>query len=70
MLNLAFCCHAGGEGAPDLTESLKNLVVNSLAVAVLSGVLAWDFNNSSKEKRSIEREEALGKLQVGSSAMS
>ena len=54
----------GGEGAPDLTESLTNFGVNA-GVLTLAGVLLYR-DNKAKEK-SVEvtdREELLSRLQV------
>ena len=63
-LDLSCLCTAGGEGAPDLTDSLKNLVINAVAVVGLSLLLARDLQSSSKDNRVLEREEALSRLQV------
>ena len=54
----------GGEGAPDLTETLKNLAINAAAVAGLSFLLARDLQGSSKDRLAIQREESLSRLQV------
>ena len=56
--------HPGGEGAPDLTETLKNLVINAGAVAALSFLLARDLQSGGRDKRNIERAESLSRLQV------
>jgi hypothetical protein len=54
----------GGEGAPDLTESLKNFAINSAAVAILGFVFFRDLKAAGADKRTVEAEEALGRLQV------
>jgi hypothetical protein len=54
----------GGDGAPDLQESLQNLGINSGVLAVLLTVLIQDRIKASKEKGVIEREEVLGRLMV------
>jgi hypothetical protein len=55
---------AGGEGAPDLTETLKNFTINAAALALLSWLFVRDFQGSEKDKRIVDREEALGRLLV------
>ena len=55
----------GGEGAPDLNESLKNFAINSAAVAVLGFIFLRDLKAAGTDKRAVEAEEALGRLQVG-----
>jgi len=55
----------GGEGAPDMTESLTNFGINS-GVLALAGVLL--YRDSKAKERSLEvtdREELLSRLQVG-----
>ncbi|KAK9816632.1 hypothetical protein WJX72_003075 [[Myrmecia] bisecta] len=54
----------GGEGAPDLTETLKNFTINSGAVAVLGFVLYRDIQGGSRDKQVVEREESLARLQI------
>lgn len=58
------CAGAGGEGAPDLAETLKNLAINGAAVAVLGFIFSRDLTGSQKDRRVVEREEALARLQV------
>lgn len=55
---------AGGEGAPDLTETLKNFTINSAAFALLSWLFVRDFRAFEKDKLVVNREEALGRLLV------
>lgn len=57
--------YAGGPDAPDLTESLTNLGVNTTAVAVLSFLLYRDVSQKQQAVRITTREELLGRLQVG-----
>lgn len=54
----------GGEGAPDLTDTLKNLTINGAAVGVLGFIFQRDLKGQKSDKRIIEREEALARLQV------
>jgi hypothetical protein len=54
----------GGEGAPDLAETTKNFGVNSAAVAVLGWLFLRDLRAAAADKRTVEAEEALGRLQV------
>lgn len=54
----------GGEGAPDVTESLRNLAINGAAVGILGYIFQRDLKGQQSDKRVIEREEALACLQV------
>lgn len=54
----------GGEGAPDTTETLKNLAINGAAVAVLGWIVRRDLTTSDRDKRVVLREESLARLQV------
>lgn len=54
----------GGPDAPDLTESLTNLGVNTTAVAVLSFLLYRDVSQKQQAVRITTREELLGRLQI------
>lgn len=54
----------GAEGAPDLTESLKNLAINGAAVAALGWLVRRDLSSSDRDKRLVLREESLARLQV------
>jgi len=54
----------GGEGAPDLTESLKNFGINSAALLILGAVFVRDWKAAGVDRRAVEAEEALGRLQV------
>jgi len=47
-----------------LTESLTNFAINSAALAALSWVFARDLRSQARDRRVIEREEALARLQV------
>ncbi|GLC51467.1 hypothetical protein PLESTB_000505700 [Pleodorina starrii] len=55
---------AGGPDAPDLTESLTNLGVNTVAVAVLSYLLYRDVSQKQEAVRITTREEVMGRLQI------
>ena len=54
----------GGDGAPDLNESLRNLAINSAAVAAFSFLFARDFKGSARDKAAAEAEESLSKLEL------
>lgn len=58
----------GGEGAPDLTESLLNFTINAAALAAFSWLFSRDYQAAEKDKRMVDREEALGRLLVRMSA--
>jgi hypothetical protein len=55
---------AGGDGAPDLTETLQNLGINGAAVALLGFIVSRDLAASERDKQVVKSEEALGRLQV------
>lgn len=54
----------GGDGAPDLDESLRNLAINSAAVAAFSYLFARDFKGSARDRAAAEAEESLSKLEL------
>lgn len=55
---------AGGEGAPDLTETLLNLSINSVALAAFSFLFFRDLQGAERDKKVVDREELLGRLLV------
>ena len=55
---------SGGEGAPNLVETLQNLAINGAAVAVLGFIFQRDLKGSQSDRRIVEREESLARLQV------
>lgn len=57
---------AGGDEAPDLTETLKNLAINGAAVAALGWIVRRDLTTSDRDKKVVVREESLARLQVSS----
>ncbi|PRW20574.1 LOW PSII ACCUMULATION chloroplastic [Chlorella sorokiniana] len=59
---------AGGEGAPDLQETLQNFGVNSAALAVLGFFVYRDVAAQRRDQAVIEREESLGRLLVSLSS--
>jgi len=59
----------GGEGAPDLTESLLNFTVNTAALAGFSWLFSRDYQASEKDRVIVDREEALGRLLASLSCM-
>lgn len=54
----------GGEGAPDLNDSLRNLAINAAAVAAFSFLFARDFKGSARDRAAAEAEESLSKLEL------
>jgi len=54
----------GGEGAPDVTETLQNLGINSAAVVVLGGLLYRDLKSKEKDVKVTKREEEMGRLLI------
>ena len=55
---------AGGVGAPELTEELKNFSITAGAAAVLGFIFQRDLSGQLRDGAAIEREEALGRLLV------
>ncbi len=55
---------AGGNGAPDLTETLLNLSINSAALAAFSFLFFRDLQGAERDKKVVDREELLGHLLV------
>lgn len=55
---------AGGEGAPELTESLANFSINAGALALFSWLFSRDFRAAERDRRVVDREEDLGRLLV------
>lgn len=55
---------AGGEGAPDLQETVQNFGINSAALAVLGFFVYRDVAAARRDQAVVEREEALARLQV------
>ena len=55
---------AGGEGAPELTESLLNLSINSAALAGFSFLFLRDLQGAERDRKVVDREELLGRLLV------
>ncbi|WIA22086.1 hypothetical protein OEZ85_004429 [Tetradesmus obliquus] len=54
----------GGEGAPDLTETLTNLGINGAAVAVFGFLVLRDLQSKERDTRVTSREEELGRLLI------
>ena len=61
--DLAWHC-AGGVGAPQLSEELKNFSITAGAAAVLGSIFQRDLRGQLRDGAAIEREEALGRLLV------
>lgn len=64
LLTCLKCRVVGGDGAPDVNETLKNLAINGAAIAGLGFIVRRDLRSSDRDKRIVEREESLAKLQV------
>lgn len=54
----------GGEGAPDLQETVQNFGINSAALGVLGFFVYRDVSAARRDQAVVEREEALARLQV------
>lgn len=54
----------GGEGAPDLQESIQNFAINASSLAILSFFLIRDIREDQKTRQTIIREEQLSDLQI------
>jgi len=54
----------GGEGAPDVAETVQNFAVNAVAVVVLGALVYRDVQSKAKTVKVTEREELLGRLQI------
>jgi len=54
----------GGEGAPDLTETVTNLGINTAGLIVFSLLLRGELEGRKKIIQKVEREEELGRLGV------
>jgi len=54
----------GGEGAPDMTETLQNFGINAAVAAVLAAILWRDNQEKQKSARITDREELLSRLQI------
>ena len=58
------CALPGGEGAPDLGDSLQNFGINLAALLGLGYLVSRDLAAERKDQEVILREEALGELEV------
>ena len=58
-------CHAlGGKDAPELNGVLLNVVINGVGIAGTSWLFQRDLKARQRDRSSVEREEALARLQV------
>lgn len=58
-------CHAlGGKDAPELNGVLLNVIINGLGIAGTSWLFQRDLKARQRDRSSVEREEALARLQV------
>ncbi len=63
-VTLSFLVIAGGEGAPSVSETVQNAAINGAAVSVLAFLVSRDLQSLARDRRIIEREESLARLQV------
>ena len=55
---------AGQAGAPDTIETARNFGINLAGAVLLGFLLRRDLSSQSKDRRTVEREEAFARLQV------
>lgn len=55
---------AGQAGAPDTIETARNFGINLAGAVLLGFLLRRDLASQSKDRRTVEREEAFARLQV------
>lgn len=55
---------AGGSDAPELNAVLLNIVINGLGIAGTSWLFRRDLRARQRDRTSVQREEALARLQV------
>ena len=60
---------SGGSDAPDLNPVLLNVVINGVGIAGTSWLFQRDLRARQRDRSSVEREEALARLQVGYPSM-
>ena len=59
------CLRSGGpEAAPKLNNTLLNVAINGAGIAGTSWLFQRDLKARQRDKTSVEREEALARLQV------
>ncbi|KAL3152224.1 hypothetical protein ABBQ32_001308 [Trebouxia sp. C0010 RCD-2024] len=56
----------GGSDAPELNAVLLNIVINGVGIAATSWLFRQDLRARQRDRSSVEREEALARLQAGS----
>ncbi len=54
----------GGDGAPDVADAARNTAINLAGVIGLGLLLRRDLTSQTKDRRTVEREEAFARLQV------
>ena len=54
----------GGDDAPELNETLKNLAVNAVAVTTFGFLLRGELAEREKTQEKVAREEEIGRLRV------
>ena len=55
---------AGGEGAPDLGETIGNLLVNLIAITVFAVLFKGESEQSAATRQKVAREEEFGRLRL------
>lgn len=63
-LNIHCDSDSGGTDAPELNAVLLNIVINGVGIAGTSWLLQRDLKARQRDRSSVEREEALARLQV------
>lgn len=58
-------CTTGGSDAPELNAVLLNIVINGVGIAATSWLFRQDLRARQRDRSSVEREEALARLQAG-----
>ena len=58
-------CTTGGSDAPELNPILLNIVINGTGIAGTSWLFQRDLKARQRDRSSVEREEALARLQAG-----
>ncbi|KAK9822081.1 hypothetical protein WJX74_005614 [Apatococcus lobatus] len=59
-----FAALTGQAGAPDTIETARNFGINLVGAVLLAFLLRRDLTSQSKDRRTVEREEAFARLQV------
>lgn len=58
-------CTTGGSDAPELNAVLLNVVINGVGIVATNWLFQRDLRARQRDRSSVEREEALARLQAG-----